>query len=210
MTDYEQPLRAVRIGEPERIDGPVHLAEYDPAWPQAFEREAARIRQALGASALVVDHAGSTSVPGLAAKPRIDIVLAVPNSADEAGYVAPLEAAGYALRIREPDWHEHRLFKGPDVDVNLHVFTVGCSEIERMLRFRDWLRVNPADRDLYLRRKRDLAARRWEFVQQYADAKGELVEQILVRAGAPPPNPHEREQPLPVLRQAGLSDRRLD
>ena len=193
MTDYERNLRRVTIGEPQRVDGPIHLAEYEPAWPQAFEREAARIRQVLGERALLVEHAGSTSVPGLAAKPRIDVVLAVPDSADEPAYVPAMEAAGYTLRIREPDWHEHRVFKGPDVDVNLHVFTVGCSEIERMLRFRDWLREHPADRDLYLAEKRALAARNWQYVQEYADAKGRLVEEILARAGAPPPNPHEKE-----------------
>jgi GrpB-like predicted nucleotidyltransferase (UPF0157 family) len=196
MKDYEQELRRVTIGEPQRVDGPIHLADYDPAWPDAFAREAVRIRHALGERTLVVEHAGSTSVPGLAAKPRIDIVLAVPDSADESAYVRDMEAAGYTLRIREPEWHEHRLFKGPDTDINLHVFTVGCSEIERMLRFRDWLREHPTDRDLYLAEKQALAARSWEFVQQYADAKGELVESILARSGAPPASPNEREQPL--------------
>ena len=89
----------------------------------------------------LLEHAGSTSVPGLAAKPRIDIMLAVPDSADEPSYVPALEAAGYVLRIREPDWYEHRVFKGPDTDVNLHVFSAGCPEIARMLLFRDWLRT---------------------------------------------------------------------
>ena len=195
MNEYEKQLRATTIGEPQRVDGHIFLAEYDPAWPGAFEREAARIRQALGDRALLVEHAGSTSVPGLAAKPRIDIVLALPDSSAEDDYVPPMEAAGYELRIREPDWHEHRVFKRADAEVNVHVFTVGCSEIERMLRFRDWLRANPADRDLYLAKKRELAPRDWEFVQQYADEKGELVEQILVRAGAPSSNPSEKETP---------------
>lgn len=196
MTDYEQQLRDVTVGEPQEINGPVYLADYDPGWPQAFEREAARIRGALGARAVLVEHAGSTSVPGLAAKPRIDIVLAVPDSANEPAYVPDLEAAGYVLRIREPGWHAHRVFKGRPDDLNLHVFTVGCSEIERMLSFRDWLRANPADRDLYLQKKRELAAREWRYVQQYADAKGELVEEILVRAGAPRSNPDEVERPV--------------
>ena len=111
VTDYEQKLRRVTIGDPQRVDGPIHLAEYEPAWPQAFEREAARIRQTLGGRALLVEHAGSTSVPGLAAKPRIDVVLAVPDSADEPAYVPAMEAAAYTLRIREPDWHEHRVFE---------------------------------------------------------------------------------------------------
>src|SRR5690606_29898587 len=100
-----------------------------------FEREAKRIRSALGDRALRVEHVGSTSVPGLCAKPVIDILLVVPDSSDEASYVPALEAAGYKLRIREPEWFEHRLFKGPDTDINLHVFSEGASEIERMLCF---------------------------------------------------------------------------
>ena len=129
------------IGEPWRADGPITIVEYDPAWPGLYEREAERIRGALGGQARLLEHAGSTSVPGLAAKPIIDIVLAVPDSSDEGAYVPALEAAGYVLRIREPDWYEHRLFKGPDTNVNLHVFSEGCEEIARMLAFRDHLRV---------------------------------------------------------------------
>lgn len=193
--DYLEQLRRTRVGEPPRLDGQVHLADYDAGWPAAFAREAARIRAALGESALLVEHVGSTSVPGLAAKPRIDICLAVASSADEPAYVPALTAAGYALVIREPEWHQHRVFKGPDVDVNLHVYTVGCSEIERNVLFRDHLRRDAGDRELYLRIKRELAARRWQFVQQYADAKSEVVEDILARAGAPPARPDEDERP---------------
>src|SRR5207247_4647223 len=130
-------LAAVTIGERPRHDGPIVLVAYDESWPTRFEREAKRIRAALGVRALLVEHAGSTAVPGLAAKPIIDIVLVVERSADEGSYVPPLEAAGYVLRLREPAWFEHRLFKGPDTNVNLHVFSGGCVEVERMLVFRD-------------------------------------------------------------------------
>jgi GrpB-like predicted nucleotidyltransferase (UPF0157 family) len=123
-------------------------------------------------------------VPGLAAKPIIDIVLAVPDSSDEDTYVPALEAAGYVLRIREPDWYEHRVLKKTEPNVNLHVFTEGCVEIDRMLAFRDHLRADAADRELYERTKRDLAAREWAYVQDYADAKTEVVEEIITRAGA--------------------------
>jgi GrpB-like predicted nucleotidyltransferase (UPF0157 family) len=178
----EERILAVRIGEVTPLNGPILIADYDPVWPQLFAREAERIQAALGDRVLLLEHVGSTSVPGLAAKPRIDILLVVPRSADEPAYVPALEAVGYVLRIREPDWYEHRVFKGPDTDVNLHVFSPGCPEIVRLRLFRDWLRTNAADRELYERTKRELARREWKYTQQYADAKTEVVEEILARA----------------------------
>src|SRR5438445_3523593 len=121
----EEQLRLSVVGELKPHDAPITLVEYDPAWPKIFVREATRIKAALGERAIVVEHVGSTSVPGLIAKPIIDILLVVADSADEPSYVPALEAAGYVLRIREPDWHQHRLFKGPDTNINLHVFTQG-------------------------------------------------------------------------------------
>lgn len=150
-------MRTYTIGELKPLAGPVELVDYDPAWPVLFEREAARIRSALGDRIRLLEHAGSKSVPGLAAKPVIDIVLAVVDSADEVAYVPPMEAPDYVLRIREPDWHEHRLSKGPDTNFNLHVFSEGCPEIEGTLVFRDHLRSVAAERARYERAKRELA-----------------------------------------------------
>jgi GrpB-like predicted nucleotidyltransferase (UPF0157 family) len=181
-TDDE--IAAHRVGSVVPHNAPITLIDYDPGWPALFAREATRIRAILGSRALLVEHAGSTSVPGLAAKPIIDIVLAVPDSADEQAYVPPLEAAGYVLRVREPDWFEHRMLKGPDTDINLHVFSAGASEIDRMLLFRDWLRENDGDRDAYLRVKRDLARHEWRHVQHYADAKSAVVAEIMAHATA--------------------------
>ena len=178
----DEELQAITVGERKPHNAPVTLAEYDPQWPALYEREARRSRKALGDRVVRLEHTGSTSVPGLAAKPVIDITLIVPDSADEAAYVPPLEAAGYVLRIREPEWFEHRLFKGPDTNVNLHVFTDGSDEVERMTAFRDLLRSDPAELDLYLRTKRELASRQWRHVQHYADAKSAVVEDILARA----------------------------
>ena len=178
----EEQIRAAHVTEPARLDGPVFLAEYDPDWPVRFEREAARIRTALGDRILRLEHTGSTSVPGLAAKPIIDMMLVVADTRDEAAYVPALVAAGYRLVIREPDWHEHRLFKGPDTNINLHVHPPESPEIERELAFRDWLRTHAEDRELYERTKRELAARTWDYVQNYADAKGAVIEPILERA----------------------------
>ncbi|MDB5075865.1 MAG: GrpB family protein [Chloroflexi bacterium] len=170
------------IGKPDVLNGPITLVEYDQAWPEHFAREARRMSEALGPRAVRIEHIGSTSVPGLVAKPIIDILLVVADSADEPSYVPALEGAGYVLRIREPDWHQHRLFKGPDTNINMHVYTVGSVEIERYLIFRDWLRDHPAERDLYAHTKRDLAQREWRYVQNYADAKSEVVEEIIARA----------------------------
>jgi len=172
----------VTINERRRQDGPIELVDYDEAWPVRFEREARRIRTALGVRALQVEHTGSTSVPGLAAKPIIDIVLVVADSSDEGAYVPALEAEGYELRVREPDWYEHRVLKKTDPKVNLHVFPAGCVEIDRMLAFRDHLRTNDDDRELYERTKRELATREWAYMQDYADAKTEVVEAIIARA----------------------------
>lgn len=178
----EAMLRRVTIGELRRHDAPISLQEYDPNWPRLFLREKRRIRGALGPRAIRLEHVGSTSVPGLPAKPILDILLVVAESSDESSYVPALAAQGYLLRIREPDWHQHRLLKGPDTNVNLHVFSAGSVEIDRMLTFRDLLRTNPAARERYAATKRDLARRTWKYVQNYADAKSEVVETLLASA----------------------------
>ncbi len=180
LTDAQ--LRAVHVNGLTPLAQPIQIADYDPAWPTLFAREATRVRSALGDRASRLEHVGSTSVPGLAAKPLIDLLLVVENTADETAYVPALEAAGYALHIREPDWYEHRLFKGPDTDINLHVFSTGCPEIDRMLLFRDWLRAHPDDRQRYERTKRELAGQGWTYMQHYADAKTTVVEEIIRRA----------------------------
>ncbi len=183
--EREEELRQAWVGEPPKLSGQVQLAEYDPGWPGQYELEAARIRAALGDRVLRLEHVGSTSVPGLAAKPVIDILLVVADPAEEEAYVPALEQAGYRLVIREPDWYQHRLLNpreatGPGV--NLHVHPPDSPEIARNLRFRDRLRADRADRELYERTKRQLAARDWTYMQQYADAKGEVVEAIMRRA----------------------------
>lgn len=184
LGDRYDELEKRMIGGPQPLTGPIQICEYDPTWPELYEREAARIRTVLGDRVVRIEHAGSTSVPGLPAKPVIDIVLEVPDSRDEQAYLPDMKAAGYVLRIREPDWFEHRLFKGPDTDVNLHTFSARCAEVDRMLLFRDWLRDAEADRDRYARAKRELAARSWKYMQQYADAKTTVILEIMSRAQA--------------------------
>ena len=181
---YDEELAKVTIGGAQPLTEPIEIRDYDPSWPLLYAREEARIRSILGDRVISLEHVGSTSVPDLPAKPVIDIALEVGDSAAESAYVAELEAAGYVLRIREPEWLEHRLFKGPDTNINLHVFPAGCVEVDRMVLFRDWLRASPADRELYARVKRELAAREWKYTQQYADAKTAVVGEIMARAQA--------------------------
>jgi GrpB-like predicted nucleotidyltransferase (UPF0157 family) len=175
-------IEAVSVGKPPPQYQPVVVADYDPGWPNWYDQAAERIRGALGDKALELHHVGSTSVRGLPAKPLIDMDLVVVDTTDEDAYVPPLEALGYELRVREPDWFEHRMLRGHDPPVNLHVFPPDCEEVDRMLRLRDWLRTNAEDRELYARTKRELAQREWKYVQNYADAKSEVVHEILARA----------------------------
>ena len=175
-------IKRVTIDGLEPFSGEIVLEKYNPNWPAMFEREADKIRNALGDRALQVHHVGSTAVPGLCAKPLIDILLVVADSSNESAYIPALEAAGYTLRIRESDWFEHRMLKGSKPDVNLHVFSEGTSEIERMLAFRDLLRNNDDDRLKYEQAKRELARQTWSHVQHYADAKTAVIKEIIERA----------------------------
>jgi GrpB-like predicted nucleotidyltransferase (UPF0157 family) len=160
----------------------VQVVDYDPQWPEQYRNQANRILAALDGLASQIEHIGSTSVPGLAAKPVIDVLVVVADSADEDAYVPSLVSAGYALRIREPEWYEHRMFKGSSPETNIHVFSLGCEEIDRVLTFRNWLRANPGDRDLYARTKLALARQDWKHVQEYADSKTPVIAEIMARA----------------------------
>ncbi len=154
------------------------IAEADSAWPRRFELERDRIAAALGGAALRIEHIGSTAVPGLAAKPIVDVLLAVAEPDDEPAYLPALEYAGYVLRVREPG---HRMVRTPELDVHVHVWAEGSPEIGRHLAFRDRLRESAEDRAAYERLKRELAAREWDDMNAYADAKGALIREILRR-----------------------------
>ncbi|WP_234348353.1 GrpB family protein [Kitasatospora sp. MY 5-36] len=187
MTTEE--IEAANLGAPTRPDGRIVLRDHDPRWPAAYEREAAGMAERLAHLDHRIEHVGSTSVPGLPAKPVVDMLLIVPDSADEAAYVPALEALGYRLAVREPDWYEHRVLRRYAIDpsadyANLHVLSAGCPEIGRMLRFRDRLRRHRGDRELYADAKRALAEQSWEYLQNYADAKTEVIAGIIERAAA--------------------------
>jgi GrpB-like predicted nucleotidyltransferase (UPF0157 family) len=173
----DEPLETGLIGGVEKCE--IKIVDYDPDWPKKFETHAKIITGALGGSALRIEHVGSTSVPGLVAKPIIDILVVVPDSADESAYLPRLEAAGYVLRVREPDWNEHRMFRAPEKDVHIHIYSARCPEIERNLTFRDRLRRNIEDCRRYEQTKRELAAKEWSDMNAYADAKTEIIESII-------------------------------
>lgn len=177
-----QRSETVLIGGMEKRD--IRITDYDPDWPNKFEKHAKIITEAVGGYVLTIEHIGSTSVPGFAAKAIIDILVVVPDSANESAYLPQLEAAGYVLRVREPDWNEHRMLRTAKKDVHIHIYSAGCLEIQRILTFRNRLRTNAADRKRYEQIKRDLAAKDWPDMNAYADAKTEVIETIIAEAQA--------------------------
>jgi GrpB-like predicted nucleotidyltransferase (UPF0157 family) len=181
--ETDEEMAAIRVsGTVNAHNGGIYLAPYDPAWPRQYAEAAVKIRAALGEGVIVLEHIGSTSIPGLCAKPIIDILLGVADSADEQAYVPKLTAQDFKLHLREPDWEQHRVLKGDDPLINLHVFSAGSAEITRVLAFRDRCRARPEERRLYEETKRELAMRTWRHVQHYANAKSEVVEAIIARA----------------------------
>lgn len=170
------------IGGVERRE--IIIADYDPAWPQQYEAHARLIRDALDDTLTRIEHIGSTSVPGLAAKPIIDILAVVPNSADESSYVPQLGAVGYSLRVREPSFFEHRMLRTAARDVHVHVYSPGTPEIGRIITFRDRLRRSAEDRVRYEAVKRRLAAQSWPDMDAYAEAKTSIIESIMAAAVA--------------------------
>ncbi|SMQ60575.1 GrpB domain, predicted nucleotidyltransferase, UPF0157 family [Plantibacter sp. VKM Ac-1784] len=167
------------VGGPEPVR--VELHDADPEWPERYLEHRQRILDAIGASAVAIEHIGSTSVPGLAAKPIVDLVVAVEDITAEEDYLDPLLTAGYVLRVREP---RHRMVRTPERDVHVHLYEQGAPEIDEYLLLRDHLRSDADDRALYERTKRELLGRSWNDMNDYADAKTEVILAIKARARA--------------------------
>lgn len=189
LGDVEHP-GAGWVGGPKAPPRPIEIVEPDPEWPSRYAAEAARIREALGDAVIRIEHVGSTSVPGLPAKPIIDIDLLVADSAAEETYVPLLARYGYRLVLREPWWNGHRMLNDPEGRFNLHVFPVGAPEPLRHLLFRDWLRSHPDDRELYASAKRELAASTAENPEGYSLAKNAAIDDIYTRIFSVPPSSH--------------------
>jgi GrpB-like predicted nucleotidyltransferase (UPF0157 family) len=174
---FDTYLDRVLIGGREPVE--IVICDYDPLWPARFESERRRLSGALGEDAIAIEHIGSTAVPGLAAKPIIDILVAIDAVEPDDELRTKLEAAGYVLRVREPG---HRMFRTDARDVHVHVWASENEAVGRYLMFRDWLRHDAADRALYERRKRALAECEWADMNHYAEAKSEVILSILERA----------------------------
>ncbi|MBI9113724.1 GrpB family protein [Sanguibacter suaedae] len=159
----------------------LRLHDPDDRWAAEYETHRRRILDALAGHDVDVEHIGSTSVPGLAAKPIIDIVVVVDDITAEEDYLDALLAAGYELRVREPG---HRMVRTPARDVHVHVYERGATAVDDYLLLRDHLRTDVDDRDLYERTKRALLTRRWEDMNAYADAKTDVIVAIKGRARA--------------------------
>lgn len=159
------------------------LADYNPQWPQVYAQHERRIRAALGPAAVHIEHIGSTSVPGLAAKPIIDVLVTVEDITAEEDYLDQLLNVGYELRVREPG---HRMVRTPARDVHVHVLEVGDGAADDYLLFRNRLRADPEDRDLYERTKRALVEQDWADMNAYAEAKTGVITEIKDRARRSP------------------------
>jgi GrpB-like predicted nucleotidyltransferase (UPF0157 family) len=187
LTDFADPpvpegVSPYVTGAGPRLD--VRVVEPDPAWPTQAQAVIARIQQALGPVVVGVEHVGSTAVPGLPAKPVLDLDLRVTDPDDEGAYLPPLEAAGFALIVREPWWYRHRMLRGSDPDVNLHVYGPESAESARQRLFRDWLHEHPEDRDRYAAAKRAASAEsaaEGEHVQQYNARKEAVLRGVYAR-----------------------------
>jgi GrpB-like predicted nucleotidyltransferase (UPF0157 family) len=165
---------------------PVSIRDYDPAWPPRFEAARSAITAAVGERLVGIEHIGSTSVPGLAAKPIIDVMPGLRRFEDGHACVAALEALGYVYRGEYGIPGRHYFVSSNSQgrrDQHVHMLVVGSDPWTRHLLFRDYLRAHPAAALEYAALKRALAARhRWD-MDAYADSKSGFVEDILARAG---------------------------
>jgi GrpB-like predicted nucleotidyltransferase (UPF0157 family) len=205
VSDTHPLWRAYEVPTPEEIararvqahtPDPVEVVAPDPTWPAQYDEVRSRVATALGDRAVSVEHVGSTSVPGLWAKPVIDVDVTVADSADEAAYLPDLEAAGFELRVREPEWEEHRLVRGSEPASNVHVFSAGAVEPRRHRAFREWLATHPDDLAAYADLKRELAGRGFTDAMDYNNAKAALIYDLYEQIFAADPDhahaPHPR------------------
>jgi GrpB-like predicted nucleotidyltransferase (UPF0157 family) len=166
------------MGKPQSEE--IRIEAYSPEWAELFETAKDLIAKALLGVALKIEHVGSTAVPGLSAKPVIDVDLIVKNPDLEADYVPILSTLGYVLTVRELSWYRHRMLRHDAPRVNLHVWGPNCPEHVRHILFRDWLCNHAEDRGRYanikLKAKTDV-----DNVQDYNRNKQAVIRDIYLR-----------------------------
>ncbi len=184
LTEY---IAVAEVSEGNRVSfrgaKPIEIVEHNPDWPAHFALIASRIRDATSA-VVAVEHVGSTSVPGMPAKPIIDVDVTVADPTDEDAYVPALEAAGFQFLFREPRWHEHRFFGLKEPYANIHIFGPDSPELTRHAMFRDWLKEHADEREIYARAKREAAAASraaGENTRDYNKRKHGAIHAILTR-----------------------------
>jgi GrpB-like predicted nucleotidyltransferase (UPF0157 family) len=180
-----EQMAAALVGEPPATWQSIVIEDYDPGWADRFTTASSLLNQVLGDLIIRIEHVGSTSVPGLAAKPVIDIDLLIEDAEPESRYLPALEEGGYRLVLREPWWYGHRMLVSPAEDVNLHVWPRDAPEPIRHLLFRDWLRSHQDDRDLYAAAKRRIAGDTMDRPGDYSLAKNDVIDDIYTRIFAP-------------------------
>ena len=159
----------------------IKIVPYDKNWPLRYKTEKKKIEKAIASQEHHIEHVGSTSIEGLPAKPIIDIQVSIQDPNDESSFVPALEEQGYILRVREEG---HRMMRTSKLDVHIHICQIGSDWERRHLLFRDWLRHNETDRKAYGDLKEKLSKQSWETMNHYADAKGDLIQEITKRAEA--------------------------
>lgn len=161
----------------------VIIAPYDPEWPELFRRLGARLRGALGDVALRIDHIGSTSIPGLAAKPIIDVQISVASFDPLDAYRIPLESVGFVWRADNPELTKRYFRESPgDRRTHIHVRRAGSFSEQFPLLFRDYMRTHPEDAERYAALKHMLAEQYAEDRHGYVEAKGPFVWQTIRKA----------------------------
>ncbi|MDE1480052.1 GrpB family protein [Xenorhabdus bovienii] len=158
----------------------IGVVAYNPEWVATWQQLSESIKKTLGNIVLHIEHVGSTAVPGLAAKPVIDIDLIVLDPIQEQTYVPALEQLGYDLTVREPSFYQHRCLRLAKPRVNLHVFGPDCPEHIRHILFRDWLREHPEDCQRYMAAKIN-AKDNVSQVMHYNQRKEQVVREIYQR-----------------------------
>jgi GrpB-like predicted nucleotidyltransferase (UPF0157 family) len=162
------------------VPRPVIIAPYDPEWPRIYEEESKLIRATVGDTIRSLEHCGSTSVPGLAAKPIVDIIAGVDGREDAENCRERLKAIGYddASPGDNPDWY-YCLGKGPhSPGFHLHLVKEGSPHHVKHLAFRDWLRTHPEDARAYAELKINLAAKYRDDRVKYTESKNDFIDAI--------------------------------